>query len=828
MKRNNKTLAKIKRGFTLVELVIVIAVIAILAAVLIPTFITVIDNANNSADVQLVANMNTILSTDFDIKENATAENLRKVLNENGLAGTDLATKNDDMLIVYNQKTNKFERMNLKKTLDAGDIVIANAADGSSYFAVNPYAPEEIFTDCIIVSTGGNALSEALYKLHNIANKAAVAENADILKSVDKGIRDKLQPIINSTLYVGKNAEGEAAEMFRMAMSDEGKLSVSDATSKTIDRVVFHEECTELDLQEFAEKTKDANVLVVLPETLETASAEDEVPCGDAVQFVGNTEIIEDKVQKEKIQQDSLSGMRDAFAELENNKAVAEAEEIKELANYSAFYLVGTAAEATELNYSTSLVELIDSVKKAQTLNKNSITITLKYNGYTLTSDITIPANVTLLLPYDSAQDATRGVGGEGTKNPTPGFNGTTQSGQYQQSVRGNTGFCDLTVNVDQGVTITNLGTLNIGGITSGGNGLSSNPSSTTTAKYAGQTASGYARLVLGDNAKIVSSGAITSLGFIEEKTKDNNSEVILEKNGSIKMPFIVREHRGGNAFLNMVGGIMGAFNPDPSSNLKTSPFNRFLMENVHPKLTVFYGAKVLGQANLHTGKPNQDNQTDITLIGNNDVSLIKLEENAKAIAKFDSGTAVTDLEIKGSMSLNSLSLEIDAMIAKFNMRTKAVFFPLSWYYHVTLSPFEDGKPAIVNATAQKIKLLPGASLTVGENVTMNASELVVYQGGVFSGIYDSGGDYEKNTEATFTVNGTLIANKLAGTVLTTGSNANLEVKGEVTIATQEVSSSSSSSVSYKDITTTLTLAGVETPQTGTYVSEGGTWQKQS
>ena len=41
-----------KKGFTLVELVIVIAVIAILAAVLIPTFTTVIHRANQSASLQ--------------------------------------------------------------------------------------------------------------------------------------------------------------------------------------------------------------------------------------------------------------------------------------------------------------------------------------------------------------------------------------------------------------------------------------------------------------------------------------------------------------------------------------------------------------------------------------------------------------------------------------------------------------------------------------------------------------------------------------------------------------------------------------------------------
>ena len=46
MKKTNK------KGFTIVELVIVIAVIAILAAVLIPTFSNVIEKANKSAALQ--------------------------------------------------------------------------------------------------------------------------------------------------------------------------------------------------------------------------------------------------------------------------------------------------------------------------------------------------------------------------------------------------------------------------------------------------------------------------------------------------------------------------------------------------------------------------------------------------------------------------------------------------------------------------------------------------------------------------------------------------------------------------------------------------------
>ena len=46
-----------KKGFTIVELVIVIAVIGILATVLIPTFSSVIEKANKSAVQQEAANL---------------------------------------------------------------------------------------------------------------------------------------------------------------------------------------------------------------------------------------------------------------------------------------------------------------------------------------------------------------------------------------------------------------------------------------------------------------------------------------------------------------------------------------------------------------------------------------------------------------------------------------------------------------------------------------------------------------------------------------------------------------------------------------------------
>lgn len=59
-----------KKGFTIVELVIVVAVIAILAAVLIPTFSDLVKKANMSSDEVAVRNMNTILAVEQVMDDN--------------------------------------------------------------------------------------------------------------------------------------------------------------------------------------------------------------------------------------------------------------------------------------------------------------------------------------------------------------------------------------------------------------------------------------------------------------------------------------------------------------------------------------------------------------------------------------------------------------------------------------------------------------------------------------------------------------------------------------------------------------------------------------
>ena len=100
-----------RKGFTIVELVIVIAVIAILAAVLIPNISNLVKKANASADESLVRNLNTALSMDVE-KHLTMSDALDKVLLNGGYELTTIVTKNKDNKILWDSKNDCFVYLN--------------------------------------------------------------------------------------------------------------------------------------------------------------------------------------------------------------------------------------------------------------------------------------------------------------------------------------------------------------------------------------------------------------------------------------------------------------------------------------------------------------------------------------------------------------------------------------------------------------------------------------------------------------------------------------------------------------------------------------------
>ena len=108
MKKTNK------RGFTIVELVIVIAVIAILAAVLIPNISRLVKKAQVSSDLSLVRNLNMALETESATMDYPTAYAAFQAVKANGYDIAKIEAKASDNRILYDEANKCFAYLNGK------------------------------------------------------------------------------------------------------------------------------------------------------------------------------------------------------------------------------------------------------------------------------------------------------------------------------------------------------------------------------------------------------------------------------------------------------------------------------------------------------------------------------------------------------------------------------------------------------------------------------------------------------------------------------------------------------------------------------------------
>ena len=125
------------RAFTITELVIVIAVIAILAAVLIPTFTSLINRANESADIQTVKNLNTILSSEEALGNRA--DNIEEALEQaldGGYKVENLTPTSDGNDIVWDATNNRFALVDGDGNKVFGDALTPDVISGQNYWKI--------------------------------------------------------------------------------------------------------------------------------------------------------------------------------------------------------------------------------------------------------------------------------------------------------------------------------------------------------------------------------------------------------------------------------------------------------------------------------------------------------------------------------------------------------------------------------------------------------------------------------------------------------------------------------------------------------------------
>ena len=158
-----------KKGFTIVELVIVIAVVAILAAVLIPTFVNVVNKANVSNDTALVKNINLTLATEEIDGKPATMHEALEMAERGGFDVSKLTPRSSGE-IVWDSATNRFALVD---------------KDGNKVFSENDKNVPKNASVWKIVDSKERAESEGAYSVY--LKNGVTADTLTVKTGIDVG-----------------------------------------------------------------------------------------------------------------------------------------------------------------------------------------------------------------------------------------------------------------------------------------------------------------------------------------------------------------------------------------------------------------------------------------------------------------------------------------------------------------------------------------------------------------------------------------------------------------------------------------------------------------
>lgn len=163
---------KRNKGFTLTELIVVIAIIGILAAVLIPSISGYIEKAKYSSDVQDAANMNKILQNsaileDIDLKLLDTSD-IRNLINSYD-KNYSFAPRSKNAVFLYDRIENKII---VTKKDDLGIKASSNN---------EPISVDEIFDNQLYLNTKGE-LAQFLNELRSIDSQEKYNELMNLAK----------------------------------------------------------------------------------------------------------------------------------------------------------------------------------------------------------------------------------------------------------------------------------------------------------------------------------------------------------------------------------------------------------------------------------------------------------------------------------------------------------------------------------------------------------------------------------------------------------------------------------------------------------------------
>lgn len=340
---------------------------------------------------------------------------------------------------------------------------------------------------------------------------------------------------------------------------------------------------------------------------------------------------------------------------------------------------------------------------------------------YKIKRNCTIKEGVTLFVPTDKASESevtnssTLKTYIDGLKNPkrNQGSSGYDQYAENNQAK-----FLRISIEIEAGKTLTNNGTLLISGYLSGG---------TSNAGCVGQTSHSYSRIVLNEGSSIVQTGNNATtycFGFIDEKSPNNKSYFDLQK-GKLYIPCVINDYRGFTYSYAMTDGAI--------NNEKCSAFNEIEFRNIKSLTKISYDSNVYGLINIYVKYDTLSVDETMTIekevVGTTKSFLFQQTNSTYShiLYKYNSATQTFKAKCYGGLTFNYLSIDLALKGQTLKLSTQNAYFPLSYKFDVELLCAENQKTADFNISNQRVKVMTGSRLYIGDNVTLTGNELVVY-----------------------------------------------------------------------------------------------------
>ncbi len=760
-----KTNRKIK-GFTIVELVIVIAVIGILSAILIPTFSNLIESSKLANDQAIVTNANKALAIEevYSGDPNDAIE-IRKIIKERGVKLVNKSKGNyfwydlekQEVVLAGLNDDGSIKLATTEASLGGAITVHAKGVEGNENKGklTEATSPEIFMNGYLLLSEkSADGFADAIYTLRNPEGKESITKALETLKEIKnnegaKKVAEKISTFMRTTAV----------------MTEGGILSVG--TNNNVNRVIVSEEMSKITNQALTGLSEYKNVIVVdfhsgvvamEEEAITSAKANDFKPylvySNNELKAIGKTEGIAKLISKDE-RSDHIATLyiREVIKDSEGNLTVGNATDSYDISfedftlncEFGYQYKAGTSSISYDfVGYSlyqdgTNAFELGEftytlSDAEKYLIKNGELDIYCVYDK--AVSDFSVGAE------YYSSKTLTYMLANNYFKDSGETIIVATTTATLDASLIGEE---SATLTIPSGVT------LHVPYLVSGANSsmiddmathVKNNEDAIVVKNYTAldkENVVGHRKLTIAEGVTVQNQGLIyvdaqlyrstqTPMAvqcYITEACGVLEVEGVIESTGTIKAYGVIR---GGGEIIANEGVVNemfivldwnGGTNATAAINTNATPFNNWKVDNIRVSLTLCYGVEYTAFGSIYVEGNNSINFTLVDTDTASTTPLFKMQSGAKVQKTYDEGVNLSILE--GTVLDGKKTVDITISSITKTVDFQKVALPIS-NFDVTIK-----SGAALTLSNNLYKVLPGSDVVVEEGGTLDINTTVAF-----------------------------------------------------------------------------------------------------